>query len=288
MVMHRIGPCRSEEMETLIAALDNEFIHSRGRQLSLAQRFSALWRTPERFLVMRDDERIVSALAMREFRWITPERSWNAVMIGMIWTHPASRGRGCSTQLLRAAADKVRSAGCDFAVLWTTSPAIYSRLGWIALDCGCLARSMGTPGTASGETLDERSIARIEALREGLAGERVERGRDAYCRLLPPAERLDVFLEPHGYAIAGVKGTTAFVLDLAAAEEALPQLWKRMQSSYQELYVNERLGSSAERWLSGHAGLEFREQQLAVWLPLAKDMQEAQLRRWYIPFIDRT
>jgi len=53
------------------------------------------------------------------------------------------------------------------------------------------------------------------------------------------------------------------------------------------VYINERRGSVAQQWLSNIPGISWREQALAMWLPLADPDSERYYVRWYIPYLDR-
>jgi hypothetical protein len=51
--------------------------------------------------------------------------------------------------------------------------------------------------------------------------------------------------------------------------------------------VNEVRGSATQAWLAEHTNLIWEDKRLAMWLPLTKQAEKAELTNWYIPFFDR-
>jgi len=165
-----IAPCSSGEYDALLALLDLEFIFGKGRRLSLQQRFPAVLnrQRPQAILLAKAQNLIVSALAIKAFDWITPERSWRAAMVGMVYTRPEWRGRGMASVLLQAAQQRMRQESYDFAVLWTAQPDFYARLGWIGADCGVL----GVAQTAAPAATQTAAAPDAAARRSGNADRR--------------------------------------------------------------------------------------------------------------------
>lgn len=286
-----IASCTGGDFDALLTLLDQEFIFGRGRRLSLKQRFPATLRPqhPENILLARMEDAVVSALAVKPFTWITPERRWHAAMIGLVYTRPDWRGRGTASALMRAAQAKLEQEGFDFAVLWTRQPGFYARLGWIGADCGMLGSvQAATPGVTPPQAApDAADIAWIETLRPDYAPERAERSDMNYAAVMPPAERLELLRGDSAYAIVGCGDGHGYLYDMLGGAGELPALWATLAARYRTLWLNLQRGSAAERFLSARSGINWQPQQLAMWLPLAAAARGARFADWYVPFLDR-
>ena len=284
-------PCGREEYDAALALLDQEFIFGRGRRLSLQRRFPAVFDRlhPQNIFLSHAHGAIVSALVIKPLVWITPDRTWRAAMIGMVCTRPDSRGMGSASALLQAAQARLAGEGFDFAVLWAAQPGFYARLGWLGADCGSLGTLKMTAHDTS-ETLpppDAQAITFVESLRRRCAPERAERSDASYATLLPHAGQLELLRGDSAYAIVGRQGDHGYLYEMTGAAGEYATLWARLATRYRSLYLNVQHGSAAECFLSGHQGIEWRPQQLAMWLPLAAAARDAPFSRWYIPFLDR-
>ena len=271
-----------------IELFDEEFIFSRGRTISLARRFSAIFSSSGCFVAAgKIEAELVSALAVRAFTWIDGDREWRGAMIGLVSTKPQYRGRGYAAELLTAAEERCRALGVEFAVLWAANPAIYRRLGWNVSDRGMLGTREMPLRDASFErpVVQEASVPEIHDLHQARVDPRVRRQFQNYGHLPPPAERLRYFREENSFAISGQRGRTGYVYELAACDVDMPRLWEALSENFDGIYVNVESGSDAHRWLRTHTPLEWQAQTLAMWKPLRPD--PVPFRRWYIPFMDR-
>ena len=272
----------------VIALFDREFIFSRGRTISLAQRFSDIFSSGDCFVAAgKLEDQLVSALTVRAFTWVDGEREWRGAMIGLVCTKLQYRGRGYAGQLLTAAEGHCRALGHDFAVLWAANPAIYQALGWIAADRGMLGTrrmpSGGAPPDPS--ATHETPIFRIHALHEARGSPRVRRQLANYRHLLPPAERLLFFLEGNSFALGGQHGRAGYVYELAGHCADMPRLWNSVAANFDDFYVNVERDSTAHCWLRTHTPLEWKAQALTMWKSMRSD--RVPFQRWYIPVMDR-
>lgn len=289
-----IRRCLPAELPALIALLDEEFIFSKGRRLSLARRFPALLRPgncPDILLACRGAA-IAACVVVKRFDWIAPESRWRGAMIGMVYTHPAERGRGLASQLLRAAEQALRADGTAFAVLWTARPSFYQRLGWTASDCGVFGTWSGAGGATTGSTTTSCAPApagMVDALRLRSAEPHALREPECYLTLPPPAERLQLLASPDGeaYAIYGIRADDAYVYEFGGAPAAYPALWRDIATAHATVYINERRGSAAHQWLLRQSGIHWRDQALAMWLALAEPACARHFSDWYLPYLDR-
>ncbi len=284
-----IRPCMPAELPALVALLDEEFILSKGRSLSLARRFPAALQAgncPDILLACRG-QTIAACVVVKRFDWITAERRWRGAMMGMVYTHPAERGRGLASQLLRAAEQGLRAAGTAFAVLWTAQPKLYRRLGWTSSDCGVFGTYASAGGAAAGCAPAETRV--LDALRLRDPGAYAQRDRASYLTLPPPAERLQLLASPGGaaYAIYGIQAERAYVYEIGGEPSGYAALWQDICAAPRTVYINERRSSTAHQWLSLQPDIRWRDQALAMWLPLAEPACARHFSNWYVPFLDR-
>jgi len=285
----QIRRCLPAELPALVGLLDEEFIFSKGRSVSLARRLPTALNAdncPNLLLACRG-EAVAASIAVKRFDWITPERSWRGAMLGMVYTRPAERGTGLASQLLRAAAQSLRADGIAFAVLWTAQPGFYRRLGWTGADCGIFGTFASPGGAASGCTPAEAGT--IDRLRLRSAGAYLPRDRTSYQTLPVPAEQLLLRASPGGaaYAIYGLQADRAYVYEFGGEPTAYAALWQDICAAASTVYINECRGSPAHQWLASIRGISWREQALAMWLPLAEPACAPHCPGWYIPFLDR-
>lgn len=286
-----IAPCSAEEFGALLPLLDQEFVFGKGRRLSLQQRFPAILdpQQTHNILLARSEDGITSALVTKPFVWITPERSWRAAMIGMVYTRPQLRARGTASALLQATEARLAHEGFEFAALWTAQPDFYARLGWLGTDCGALGRAQAAAPDASRPLRppDAADIAWIESLRPNYAPERAVRSGKTYATLLPPAQRLELLRGDAAYAIVGCDGADGYLYEMLGDIAELPALWATLAGRYRTLCLNLQQGSAVQRWLSAQGGITWQPQRLAMWLPLGAAARNARFADWYVPFLDR-
>ncbi len=285
----RIRSCTPAELPELIALLDAEFISSRGRSLSLARRLPGALEAancPNILLACADDA-ILASITVKRFDWVTPERTWRGAMIGLVYTRPQARGQGHASRLLRQAAEDLRADGTAFAVLFTAQPEFYRRLGWANADCGLFGTCASAGGAAAG--CRSGDAATIERLRRADAKPYMPRTGASYDALPLPADRLVRRASPAGdaYAIYGLHGDSAYVYEFGGAPSGFPALWQDVCSAARSVHVNARGESAGHQWLAAHAELAWREQALAMWLPLAEPACARHFGDWYVPYLDR-
>lgn len=280
--------CGAAERAEAIALLDEEFIILRGRSVSLGARFPAAFSEPgAKLLAAREGGRIVAALLVRPFAWLAAQGTLRGAMIGMVCVRREHRGKGLGSALMSEAAQVLRTQA-DFAVLWTTQPEFYRRLGWLQADCGIVGRMRGEGGSAPMAPAQvDALLARIHAAREAQGGERVERSLAGYRTLLPPAVIREALIEAGSYAVIGRTGDTGYVYEVGGDVAGFAALYDALQRRYGEITLNLMRGSSAHLWFAARPGVAWNEQSLAMWLPVSGAVDMARLARCYVPFLDR-
>jgi predicted N-acetyltransferase YhbS len=290
-----VSSCTPAELPGLLDALDMEFVFGRGRKLSLAERFPEVFAPAhvEHLLVAREQGRIVASIAVRNFRWLDGGDEHAGAMIGMVWTDPASRGRGLASLLL-GHLQQALAERADFAVLWTAQPQFYARLGWIAADCASFGTIEGT-AAAPHATASRVEFTALESIWRQQP-QRVARPATWQPPLPLPAEALEFFRAGDAYAIAGRErakgrqgtkrsGDKLYCYEILGSAAAIPALLANMRARCGTLHFNERTDSAAYRALAG-LGVAWEVKPLAMWLPLRAEVASAALG-WYVPWLDR-
>jgi len=281
-----ISPCNEAEGRELLRLLDEEFVFSRGRTLSLRDRFPAAFSDPRTTLIAgRAAGRISSGLMIRPFEWNGPAGTQRAAMIGLVYTRPELRGTGHGSALLAAAAGWLRTRDCEFAVLWTSREAFYSRHGWRSADRGLMCR-YDTPEFATVAS-DEVEDSALWELHRAYAQTGVQTAALRFRTLLPHASGRDVFLHGRTYAVIGRDRSTGYVYELGGDPDGIPAIWKRIAGAYATVFVNVERDSDAHRRLRELPGFAWQEQRLAMWLPIKLEGNAERFDRLYIPFLDR-
>lgn len=280
--------------------LDNEFILSKGRKTSIAQRFPSTFCADnvENIFLAEENGTIVAAFLGKRFEWRQPDRIWQGAMIGAVYTDPTRRGKGIGSALLKWGVQALQDAGAEFAVLWTTQPEFYQRLGWNSADIGMFG-NCGS-GTGAGAALDS-----VRAVPSAMCNEReIDDIRtqylDAYVCRQPldysqqpvPAENVDVLLwtedgEPASYALLGRIGGTGILYELVGSESGFGDLWEAIRRRHKKIVINDSAESASYRWLSKNTDIAWENKKLAMWLPLSADVDVAAMSQWYIPYFDR-
>ena len=280
--------CGASGRDRAVALLDEEFIASRGRSVSLATRFAAAFGEPEaRLIVAREDARIVAATLLRPFNWLTEQATRRGAMIGMVWVQRERRRGGLGSALMSEAARLLRKHA-EFGVLWTAQPAFYLGLGWMAADCGVLGRMHGDGDSApmtAGEF--DALVPQIHAAREAQADERIERSIACYRSLPPPAASSEALFEAGAYAVVGRLEGTAYVNEIGGEVAGYPQLEQALRRGYRDIVLNLKRGSAAHLWFESRPGIAWSAQSLAMWLPGSRALDPDGPAHWYIPFLDR-
>lgn len=293
-----IHRCRLGESPDLLRALDQEFVYSRSRTHSLAVRLPELF-APESLpstYVLREAGATRAAATARRFRWVTNSRTWRGAMIGLVYTSPEFRGRGLGARVLRALQEDLRREGIDFGVLWTTIPAFYERLGWVAGDRATFGEVPTRVDSAPAQGVQSRPLTIadtdwVESVRQRWAPERVDRSSVSYRALPLPSTVLDGYLlkgrQTEGYALVGRLNQTGYLYEFVGDPQTLQPLWDVVSAAYAKLYVNELAGGPLTVWLESQGLVCLARQSLAMWLPLSAESKDIQPGEWHIPFFDR-
>ena len=279
-----IRACRPDDLDPLLPLLDEEFIFSKGRSISLRLRFSSVYcrNNSHNIIICTDGKEIVAALAMHQFNWREGGKIFRGAMIGAVYALPTRRREGLASRLLASAATQLRKDGVDFGVLWTGKPSFYARLGWVGADCGVLGEA--NPNGSMPEQLGtvallpvEANTSQLESLRQNQLNAMTLRHPEDYRQLPLPADRVDVLWSENqgkvAYALLGSRGETGFLYELVGDAACFPALWQEACRSLKQVFINDKIDSPSFCWLTEHA--------------LSERVDIDLLGQWHIPYFDR-
>jgi predicted N-acetyltransferase YhbS len=297
-IIHRVA--EPKDLELLRPMLDHEFINSKGRKTSIAQRFPSTFCAANinNIFLAEESGDIVSAFLCKRFVWQHHARKWHGAMIGAVYADPKRRGEGLGSGLLKWGVQTLKDADAEFAVLWTTQTQFYERLGWTISDIGMFGTCQ--TGIGVGETMDSiktlplamSNDREIDDIRMQCLETRVIRQPLDYSQQPIPAETVDVLFwsddgESSSYAIVGQVGATGILYELVGGESGFTDLWQEILRRYKKVVINDSLNSASYRWLSQHADIAWESKKLAMWLPLCAELNISAMSEWYIPYFDR-
>ncbi len=295
-----VSPCNANEMEEVVRLLDQEFIYSRSRDISLARRFPNVFEHGGGSIVFvaRSAGTIAGTIAVRRFTWHCQDREWQGAMIGSVFTKPQMRHQGIAARIMGEVKSYLSAERVDFGVLWTTIPELYAKSGWIPADTAVFGTAQGRPSHKSaGSIVNRRPLADVDTdaldrFRRQSCLDYVMRRKVDYQAIPLPASRVDVLLLEHdgglqGYCLTGVAGSTAYVYEIVGDQQGFHLLWKSLVNDFDAIYINAHPSTQAHGWLSAAAAVSWCAQKLAMWLPVSKEAAEVDFNRWYVPYFDR-
>jgi GNAT superfamily N-acetyltransferase len=296
------------DLERLLPLLDQQFIYSRNRRLSLALRFPTVF-TPnncENIFLCEEQGIILSALAFRHFDWHENGQKWHGAMLGAVYTDPRRRGQGLASQLLQWSMQIMHQL--DFAVLWTAQPGFYRRLGWVATDNGLFAESLDGSGILEQASLAlntdeavcyripiaEADLVQLEQIRSEQGQPMIVRQAQHYRHLPIPAESLEVICSGSGsisdisaYALLGQTESSTVMYEMAGNPAYFAPIFSDVCKNFPHIMVNDCKGSPSQLWLARHSHLRWQEKPLAMWLSPSGKLSAKHFAHWYIPYFDR-
>ncbi len=196
-----IRPVTPDEFDALCAFLEEDFDDS--SPWGVVDEYPLVFASSNRanLMVAVENGEIVSHVGMKTVQFRGPSLKLRLGLIGSVRTSPRHRGRGLARLLMQAAARRLFEVGAELALLWTSIPGFYEKLGWTV---------------AGSEFSLEVSRGKLPVAGIGGIVRRLtpDRWRDVVA--LHERERLRVMREPSEYeALLGIPGTTTYVLDTA-------------------------------------------------------------------------
>lgn len=274
--------------------IDAVFLADKSRGGSMIARFPSVFR--ERnwggLYVALLGDCVVGTVATRDLIVHRIGGSLQVKMVGLVGVRREYRGQGVGGLLLRSITECFRQRS-DVCVLWTTIPTFYAAEGWISFDEGVVGtwRRSGPCGTVLQAERPWDWFSSIEGIRREYLAELTVRSALDY-RTVPPAVD-DVWCLMAGdgrtlqaYALVGERGDTGIVYELVGGQRHFGELWERVQQRFSCVFVNDSRGSSSHQWFVENTELEWRSQDLGMWL--GGDV--GQLSRCpppHVPFFDR-
>lgn len=287
MVNVRFTPCPIESFNGLVARLDDEFVVSKGKTTSLKTRFPKVFSDNKNFVVAVSKSEILSNLAIQRFELLLQNELLTGAMVGLVWTDSHHREQGLARSLIKYALQVLKSEGIDFAILWTARPELYRGSGWILADQGSYATAQGHGISGANPTPHAPEWTVIQNIRDRRADPHVHIP-GTYQPNLPPFADSHLLIQcEDAYAILGMAGDNAYLLDIVATIEAIRSLWKKVLGSARRIHINLPCQSPLVQWLASNHGVQFTLKPLTMWHPLSARSEPLDLSKVYIPFSER-
>ena len=293
-----IRGCRPKELPAIVRRLDQEFIYSKQRRLSLGKRFSNTLSVEniEQIRVAVSEGEVRGALAIRMFDWIVEESVWHGAMIGMVWVDSQHRGRGFGSSLLSSTTQFLRDKGVDFGVLWTGNPAFYERAGWRLNDRSLFGEAVSRHASAFIDTVSCQPLVsvdatRLERLRSTSLSMRVVRSALDYCTVpIPAAQVLCFFAEGNegreGFALVGEQDGVGYFYEMIAGPSLWNAIWAAVTERFTRTLANGYSGDPFADWIAENRLVAWRPQHKTMWLRISGRIKDHSIDAWNIPYYD--
>jgi predicted N-acetyltransferase YhbS len=297
-VPYEIRECKPSELTTVIERLDQEFVFSKQRSVSLSKRFPNTLSVAKikQIRVAVSDGVICGALSIRMFEWVIKRQVWHGAMVGMVWVESQHRGEGIGSKLLSSARQFLHESDVDFGILWTGAPTFYERAGWFLSDLGLfgeVAKCSTSPriATVSCQRVVSADAAWLERLRGNSLPMRVVRNALDYWTVPIPA--VDVFCfsatsdnAAEGFALVGEQDGIGYLYEMIAPPSLWRIIWSAVAERFDRLFANGQSDDPFAQWLAENRLVEWQPQHKAMWLRVSGRVDNRAISSWHIPYYD--
>jgi predicted N-acetyltransferase YhbS len=289
--------CRPEELPTVVQRLDDEFVFSKNRTISLEERFPNVLSANnlQQIRVALSDGILCGALGIKLFDWVLPAQIGRGAMIGTVWVEPRFRRMGVGSILLRSSVEYLGRLGVDICVLWTGSPAFYERAGWVMNDRGVFGqaeiRSLSGPINSTHRRLHSIDPSWLESLRATYFPARIARKVVDYRAIPIPAIEVLCFSAKgldgiEGFALVGERDRTGYLYEMVAPPSLWDAIWTGVAQRYNRLFVNGNSDEAFSQWLAGKRLVTWEPQNKAMWYRFSIRADALASRAFHISYFD--
>jgi predicted N-acetyltransferase YhbS len=240
--------CYSEAIEIL----DEEFVFSKGRSISLAMRMPHAYGSQNADNIFCAVERnvICGVLVARRFEILLDTQWTTGYMIGGVVTKKEFRNQGIASRLLFNLGEKLLDA--SFFILWTGIPDFYKRLGWRDAKRGIWGQFKSRPDQSKAsndrvifKVFDKKDLPDIDIIRRrSTLAQLRDDDYERYAVIPLPANNAGIFMENTGcnhtnaYAAVGINGETAYIYELLGEIPSIKNILNQMCNTYATVYFN--------------------------------------------------
>lgn len=290
-----LAECDSKSLTAFVNLVDNVFLHSKSRSGSMLQRYPGLF-LAENFGNLHTawcGDKLAGAIAVRKFGMKIDGNVMNGAMVGTVCVNPDFRGLGIGSKLVEQVTEKILSAELDFSVLWTMAPNFYARHGWMPSDRGVIGELCNS--TISNVAISDDGLQTfwelIDRIRIRWESQYVARTLHDYRATPGSVENVYAIIEGvegtnDAYAIVGAQGATGVVYEMVGNPNLFHSLWEKIDSKFENIIVNDSLGSASHRWLCQNSRLKWKRQNQAMWIGYPQDAS-VPLSQLHVPYFDR-
>jgi len=297
-----IKNCNDKYIQQVIKLVDNEFIFSRNRSISLKERYKGVFNEDnyKNIFLYIYNECVVSIVVTKSFEFIINRKKLKGSMIGEVFTKPDYRGKGLSTELLNFIDEELKDRQIDFAVLWTGIHNFYKRLNWIGFDTGVLGKLVKRKQLKIKKKIylnnitiknTDNYILIDKFRREHLTNYIVRKNLENTYQSLPiPAEKLKINIVKDkkerllGYIVHGEKGKDCFVYEILGDILSIKKLIDNL--FFEKVFLNLNKSDNEFQFINELYDICWNNQNQAMW-KIYSDISEDELNNIYIPYLDR-
>lgn len=282
----------------LLAAVDQEFIHRRGRVRSLSERYPAVYGPfgQENLFGLFDNGQPVSLLGVRRCSLAIEGGQIPVGFIGGVTTLPQYRGKGYATRLLERVLVTL-SRELEALMLWTGTPNFYERVGWQRGNAGVLLSvcvSGDVCGRVSAGAITNHYLSDLAVqgacLRASSVVSRSGEGDVFYNTPLPVESVACLALRDRGalvgYSAYGIWEGQTCVLEIHGTREATAAILAQHLFLERQILLNASSTCELAAWLNIPAQSKIVAGPTAMVKSFNKSLA-ASLRNVYVPFLDR-
>ncbi len=207
------------ELGAIVEMLDEAFIYSKGRRISLATRFPGLFvaENSDGIYLGIENGKPAVIVATRRFKYRLRSELLTGVMVGGVFTVSEFRREGRAAAVMTYMQKEMLQGGADFGILWASDPRLYQRLGWECLDSGRYTSfdvETASRGKQAGRGCPRFDVAaekswipevdgfRRDVCEQGWLGA-IERTDASYAAVPIPAFRVKVLVAKDGNSLTG-------------------------------------------------------------------------------------
>jgi hypothetical protein len=298
---------KTEELASILDALNIEFIFSKGKRLRIEKRFPFLFENIDHLWGLFENDELLAFLAIKPTLFKISNETIQGFFIGSVFTPNIHRKKGFAKSLLKYIQEKYILNNYKFGVLWTNLHEYYAKFGWVVHENGCYIECSNAKElheiNALGVEVTECNIndyKSIDNYRVDIEENHIIRNYNdvyyGYGSVYSPGEMpllVKVVRDTSiiGYAVGVMNDTTIIFSEIIELnEEVMSSVLKYLFEKYNKVVrFNYNLDSNSDKINSlNHWFKDVNVTKPIITMYFCPDIKILNLiKNYYIPFLDR-